>query len=115
LEAWTPEGHEKEGRDKVRRNIGANTHYKELFTEGSHVLEWYRRLDSESDPEALPSKKSLTCLLNPFEASDSSNWGWDENGKLYPVDVETVSVINRNTGEIEPVVEKWAKGQLTPQ
>ena len=109
LEVWTPAGQIKEGRDKLRRDgVGESNLYRELLTEGSHVLEWFRRIDPEFDGTKVPSKNSLVNILNPFEASHSDNWGWDENGRLYPIDVETISLVNQFQ-EVDPVVEEWVK------
>ncbi|MEI7683348.1 MAG: hypothetical protein WCJ24_03580 [Candidatus Saccharibacteria bacterium] len=76
-----------------------------LFDEGSQVLALYRRLDLNFDPVVGPEPGSVLNLLNPFEALHSDNWGWDESGKLYPIDVEVIEV--SGSPEITSIVHNW--------
>lgn len=105
LEAWNPEKNTESGRQKVSIDIGQDTSYQNIFAEGSHVLEWVRRIDPEFDPEQEP-KNDFVMVLNPFEASHSDNWAWDENGKLYPIDIE---VIDLNNAESQERISRWAR------
>jgi hypothetical protein len=100
---------------------------KPYTDESSAKLEWVRRLDStawvESVKPARParsvthidafddfygearpvdvvrSRHPLAGLLNLHEASHSNNWGWDDNGTTYPVDVEVVD-LNRDMNTV---------------
>lgn len=108
LEVYTPEGQTKEGRDVLKRDISAGNSYLGLFDEDSHVLEWLRRIDKDFDADKKESIESICTVLNPLEASHSSNWAWDEKGKLYPIDVEVISLVEHD-GKINPQVEKWVK------
>lgn len=80
-----------------------------IFDEDSHILDWYRRLDPDFDANTAPEPNSLVWLLNPFEASHADNWGWDENGKLFPVDVEVVDIAN--TPDKLNIVHNWYSQQ----
>ena len=103
LEGWTPEGDKVPGRQKVLADIGEE--YNNIFCEGSHVLEWMKRVDPDFDPNSRP-KNELVLLLNWVEASHRDNWAWDEKGKLYPIDIEVLSL---GAEEYQLIIANWAK------
>lgn len=82
---------------------------KPYGVEGSHIHEWCRRVDPDFDPNKDVDKDSLLRLLNLFEASHTDNWGWDENGTLYPVDVEVIDI---STGL--DVAKRWHESRQAP-
>lgn len=76
--------------------------------EGSHLLEWCRRVDPDYTPttkflrnEKVP-EGSLVRVLNLIEASYTENWGYDENGMFYPVDVEVIQI-----GRHMDIIRNW--------
>jgi hypothetical protein len=102
-----------EGRQKFIRKAEHQSSidwYTDLLTrEDSHVLEWFRRLDPDFDPYSKMIDNGLVFLLNPSEASHTDNWGWDkESGRLYPVDMEVVSL---NGGYAQEIITNWSKGK----
>jgi hypothetical protein len=107
LEGWNPDINGKGSRGWVKTNIGESQNYRGLLDEDSHILKWMRRIDPGFDPNKDSNKKpnkGLIELLNVFEASHSDNWGWDSDGKLYPIDIEVVSVEGERNQDI---VNKW--------
>lgn len=67
------------------------------FRDQSHLDEWIQRVDpAYGSPERGDQKNPLLSLLNPHEASNPDNWGWDERGGFYPVDVEVINLGNMN-------------------
>ncbi len=67
-----------------------------------------RRVDPQYDP-SKPEENGATQLLNIFEASHSDNWAWDEQGTLYPIDVEVVS-FNRWENSVDKM-SQWLQEQ----
>jgi len=57
----------------------------------SHIAEWLRRVDPTYVPGQPAPETSLAHYLNPTEASEANNWGWDKTGSLFPLDVEVVT------------------------
>jgi|AntRauTorckE6833_2_1112554.scaffolds.fasta_scaffold00016_101 hypothetical protein len=59
---------------------------------GKHIDAWIKSIDERYEPgQELPGD-SLAKYLNLHEASHSDNWGWDNDGALYPVDVEVINL-----------------------
>lgn len=92
---------------EVGHHISENEWYSALLNrKDSHILEWYRRIEPEFNPNA-PLANKLTRLLNFGEASHADNWAWDlKTGKLYPVDMEVIS-LNSRDGSHEKIVNDW--------
>jgi len=81
LEAWSLEENVTNGyNDRPTRPMGNL----------SHVEDWYKRIDPGFIPKQPIPKGSLLHHLNWTEASYHDNWGWDETGTLFPVDVEVL-------------------------
>ncbi|MCX6727498.1 MAG: hypothetical protein NTX11_01635 [Candidatus Saccharibacteria bacterium] len=79
--------------------------YADLFDEESQVLAMYRRLDPDFDPAVGPAPESILQLLNPFEAAHADNWGWDETGRAYPIDVEILDV--SSSDKTSAIIHDW--------
>jgi hypothetical protein len=56
----------------------------------SHLVDWFKRIDPDFIPGQPIPERSLLYHLNWTEASHRDNWGWDETGALFPVDVEVL-------------------------
>lgn len=86
---------------------------KPIDNEGSQILEWVRRLDPDyptSLVDGRPGPDSLLHLLNLHEASRPDNWGYDDSGVFYPVDVEVI-----NTRDRIDLVRQWYATHANPQ
>lgn len=102
LERYDAQLNGRDGRSLVK-DIGNS--YQGLLDEDSHVLEWVRRIDLNFDPKKEKSPENeLIDLLNIWEASHSSNWAWDEKGRLFPIDVEVVRVVGEKR---QQVIKRW--------
>lgn len=105
LEEYDLEKNNTEGREKVldtgRAEISNN-----ILSNESHIKEWMQRIPGNENisDEIQPDEDNLVNLLNIFEASNRNNWGWDKNGKLYPVDVEVISISDDYSQDI---IKKW--------
>jgi hypothetical protein len=73
---------------------------KGMWDEDSQVVDMYRRLEPSFNPSQPPPANSILRLLDPMEARHLDNWGWDENGRVYPVDVEVITLDRANVQEI---------------
>ncbi len=105
LIGWSSKENGVPGRQKLKTGISGGYNYKGLFDKDSHVLEWYRRVDSNFEPNSKDFHP-LIWLMNPFEASHSDNWAWGEDGMLYPIDVE---VLTLNDDDSQKVIAEAAK------
>lgn len=56
----------------------------------AHITKWLQRIDADYTPDQPVPEGSLVSFLNRAEASNPDNWGWDEDGRLFPVDVEVI-------------------------
>ncbi len=86
---------------------------KKISEEDSQIREWVRRLDPDypsSLVDGRPAKDSLLHLLNVHEASHPDNWGCDDTGKFYPVDVEVIDLRHRMD-----LVHRWYEKQKLPR
>ena len=109
LEQWDPKLNGQGGRQVLKTNIGESNNYQGMFDEDSHILEWMKRVDPNYNPTS-EIEIGLTPLLNIFEASHSDNWAWDENGKLYPIDIEVISVAKSYS---QQAINKWIQDSPT--
>lgn len=105
LEEWDLEKNNKDGRKNVL-NTGRAETSDSILSDGSHIKEWMQRIpgNEKISNEIEPNKDNLVNLLNIYEASNRSNWGWDKEGKLYPIDVEVVSL---NDDYSQDIIKKW--------
>ncbi len=81
--------------------------YDRIFEADSHILKWYHRIEPAFDvfkEAGGVSEHSLAHMLNFAEASHWDNWGWAEDGKLYPIDIE---IIDLNTEGYEKNIDAW--------
>jgi len=78
LDAWTLEGAVSGVQDSLRS--------------GDHITAWLKSVDSRYVPDEPLPDDSLIHYLNQHEASHPDNWGWDEHGRLYPLDVEVINL-----------------------
>jgi hypothetical protein len=103
-------------------------------------LEWIRRLDPAADVitvtpvidrkdefsdfddwgdsdghvpmpyDKIQSKNPLADTINLYEASHADNWGRDNKGRLYPIDVEVIRI--NGTREMDAIREWQASRQI---
>lgn len=74
----------------------------------SHMMDWYKRMDPNFIPGQPIPEDSILFHINWHEASHNDNWGWDETGTLFPVDVEVIrptkeAVEHKNSEPWKPV------------
>lgn len=82
----------------------------------SYMQQWCRRVDPDyaatsSTPwNETPPANSAVGVLNTYEALPTNNWGYDEKGNFYPVDVEVINL----QGNMD-TVRKWYADQTAGQ
>ncbi len=69
-----------------------------IFSARAFLPEWCRRVDPAYLPtEPCPWNETIPAgspvgVLNLAEASQYDNWAYDDNGMLYPIDVEVIDI-----------------------
>jgi hypothetical protein len=72
---------------------------------GKTVDQWLGHLQLSFDTPR--NGHNLRRLINPWEACHKDNWGWSQDGHLFPIDVEVIELKGR-----EDFIRAWA--QETP-
>jgi hypothetical protein len=84
--------------------------FRAPYIPGSHIDQWVKRLDPAVESDQAVVDGSLVRALNVQEALHPDNWGWDETGTNYPVDVEVLDI----AGSIG-MIRQWYADQSSTQ
>lgn len=93
----------------------ASGHYRDRVSQPtddlSHIIDWFKRIDPSFIPGQPIPRGSPLLYLNYTEASHPDNWGWDNTGALFPVDVE---VIRPHDSRALNNFEPWVSRRVDP-
>lgn len=76
-------------------------------TPGSHMVNWFRRVEPNFDPAHAP-ETALAGTLNYVEASHSDNWARDPENNFYPIDIEVIHLPD-NAEELQKMYDEIQK------